>query len=102
MLGGNVISANGSYGVRLTDSSNNQIVDNLVGVGLNGFSNLGNMIDGVFVAGESEDNTIGGNGDSRNVISGNGLHGFELAGADVTGTRACKSFCVRRVWNEDC
>jgi hypothetical protein len=71
---------------------------NLIGTDINGVMDLGNTLDGIRTFGSS--NTIGGAGNARNIISGNGMHGVSLLspttpgsivqnniiGADVTGT----------------
>jgi hypothetical protein len=57
-LAGNVISANGANGIAMSSSNNNQIVGNLIGVGANGFSNLGNTASGISISGTSEETRL--------------------------------------------
>jgi hypothetical protein len=59
---GNVISANGQDGVSLTGSAatGNLVQGNLVGVGSDGVTPLGNAVDGVAIVGGAHDNMVGG------------------------------------------
>jgi hypothetical protein len=99
----NIISGNEQHGVEIIgDSPAGKVLGNLIGVNLNGngFSEIGNTLDGVFVSGASEvevggaaDTTPGGacTGDC-NVISDNGQHGVEISGfatrfTEVRGNR---------------
>jgi parallel beta-helix repeat protein len=97
---GNVISANGSAGIAVYggQSTGNRIVGNLIGTDIPGTHGLGNRDQGVAVA--SDQNTVGGaDSADRNVVSGNGGRGVDIAGAgntvagnyiglDVSGTHA--------------
>ena len=86
----NIISGNEEHGVEIIgDSSAGKVLGNLIGVNLNGngFSDIGNTLDGVFVSTAPEvevggvaDTTPGGpcTGDC-NVISDNGKHGVEIS-----------------------
>jgi len=69
---GNVISGNGSDGVFIRDSesSGNQIEGNLIGTGANRSAAIGNMGNGVFLSGASNNSV-----DSGNVIAFNGGKG---------------------------
>jgi parallel beta-helix repeat protein len=87
----NVISGNGSpyyvAGVHIFGSgaTGNQVRGNYIGTDATGTANLGNSQDGVFIEGASS-NTIGGASSAyRNVISGNGGRGVQVAGASATG-----------------
>lgn len=78
----NVISGNGSDGVRLVSgASDNAVAGNYIGVDIAGTAALGNTRHGVIVTGGASANLIGTDGDGlgdaaeRNVISGNGLPG---------------------------
>jgi titin len=97
---GNVISANGWYGVRIenTRASGNTIEGNYIGTDAAGSAGLGNSRDGVSIS-SAPATTIGGaEPGARNVISGNDWHGIYLyggsgtavqgnyIGTDVTGT----------------
>lgn len=99
----NVISGNRGRGV-LLDGHNNQVTGNLIGTGLSSSVALGNLLDGVFVAGGPfanadgavTSNTIANNGGDgvdagynvvsilSNRISGNGGLGIERAEIGVT------------------
>nr|WP_092381764.1 right-handed parallel beta-helix repeat-containing protein [Micromonospora phaseoli] len=73
---GNVISANGGDGVRL-DSNGHRVEGNLIGLGVDGATPLGNAGHGVLVHGDAH--VIGGlTKESRNVISANGGAGVFL------------------------
>jgi hypothetical protein len=97
----NVIARNGSHGVDISNSSNVRVQGNYIGTDATGTQPLGNLGDGVRIAG-SQNNQVGGAGvDEGNVISGNRDHGVDLLdgssgavvqgnfiGTDATGTRA--------------
>jgi titin len=100
---GNIIGANRQSGVALTGTNAfaNTIQGNLIGTDRTGTNALGNLYNGVYLAGP--DNLVGGMGEPlRNLISGNTLNGIYLAttgarsnrivgnfiGTDLTGTRA--------------
>ncbi|MFH1149073.1 MAG: NosD domain-containing protein, partial [Actinomycetota bacterium] len=75
----NVVSGNGSNGIRLYYSSNNAIKGNYVGLDATGAAGLGNTSSGVYLEEQSDSNTIGGTtADERNVISGNGGSGVAI------------------------
>lgn len=66
-------------------SSQNTITGNFIGTDPTGMIDRGNAGDGITIAGSSN-NTIGGTTVAlRNVISGNGTDGFEIAFAGSTG-----------------
>jgi len=68
----NVISGNNSYGVFILGSSGNQLQGNFIGTNVSGTAKVGNQLDGVLLAGASQ-NTIGGTtSGTGNLISGNG------------------------------
>jgi parallel beta-helix repeat protein len=70
---GNVITYNGLGGIRI-DSSGNQVAGNLIGVGADGVTQLGNQLNGVRVGGNN--NTIG----PDNMIAYNQQSGIMLSG----------------------
>jgi hypothetical protein len=75
---GNVISANGTYGLAVYGSGT-LVVGNFIGTDVTGTERLGNGIDGMQVQGPS--NTIGGtSAGDRNVISANGYFGIQVQG----------------------
>jgi Calx-beta domain/Domain of unknown function (DUF4214) len=83
---GNVISANGGSGIYLswsasyqTTGSSDFVLGNLIGVGADGTTPLGNKDRGVYVLTQGTTNVIGGQGKSRNVIANNGAAGVEVA-----------------------
>ncbi|MEO7909422.1 MAG: right-handed parallel beta-helix repeat-containing protein [Roseiflexaceae bacterium] len=71
---GNVITYNGLGGVRI-DSSGNRVAGNLIGVGADGVTQLGNQLNGVRVGGTN--NTIG----PDNMIAFNQQSGVMLSGS---------------------
>ncbi len=79
----NVIAGNGVHGVYLAQvgSSNNRVQSNLIGLGVDGSTRLGNGAAGIRIDRGASHNRIGGPG---NVISGNGGAGVFL---DGTATR---------------
>ncbi len=92
----NVISANGSNGVRIAgaNATRNSLLGNLIGLDATGTSALGNGADGVIVA-DAPANLVGraaigaGLNPFRNVISANGIglggHGVRLIGTGSIG-----------------
>lgn len=83
---GNVISGNRQHGVIITDrtSTNNTVVGNLIGTAPDGTKPLGNALQGVAIS-DGRNNTIGGPGAARNVISGNGQIGVFILGTNAVG-----------------
>jgi len=74
---GNVIAYNGLGGVRI-DSPNNHVAGNMIGIGANGTTQLGNQSNGVRIGGDN--NTIGPN----NLIAYNQHSGILLLGGNTT------------------
>jgi titin len=80
----NVISGNGTRnqvnnqeGIKITGSTQNRIVGNLIGTDQKGTTALGNHGSGVYLDGQANNNEIGGPlGVQGNVISGNLGHGI--------------------------
>lgn len=80
---GNVISANGNFGIGFVDTGS-VIVGNRIGTTPDGLGELGNAESGIQIAFGSSI-TIGGPArDQRNVISGNGASGIRTAGSSLT------------------
>jgi trimeric autotransporter adhesin len=80
-LRGNVVSANSGDGVLIGGASanNNTIAGNMIGLGADGSTVLGNGQEGIHLTNGADGNVIGGNTASdRNVISGNGFGGVRL------------------------
>jgi len=87
----NVISGNGNFfvaaGVYIfdNDATGNVVQGNYIGSSQNGAADLGNFGDGVFID-RAPGNTIGGTtAAARNVLSGNGGRGVQIAGAGASG-----------------
>lgn len=98
---GNVISANGENGVKITGAGVD-VRNNLIGTNVDGTQPLGNELHGVLMSSTNNQvagrNTIGANG-TKNIISGNKGDGIRIEpgsndnvvlgnniGADMTGT----------------
>ena len=85
---GNIIAANLEIGVEISNSSDNVVLGNEIGVDGAGAA-LGNGIDGVGIIGPATGNTIGGTtAAAHNVISGQSganAFGVYISGADATG-----------------
>ena len=82
----NIISANGGYGVFVTEGARSNVVaGNYIGTSVSGSANLGNRFSGVGIFGASS-NVIGGTSASaRNIISGNRESGVFIGGTNVVG-----------------
>ena len=80
---GNVISGNTGHGVFITrsGSANNDVTSNIIGLGANGSTQLGNDGAGVRIDQNATNNNIGGSG---NVISSNGSSGVIIVGSGTT------------------
>jgi hypothetical protein len=74
----NVLCANGGAGIRLTgENDSHRLVRNLIGVGADGLTPLGNGQEGIALSGNG--NLLGGtNGTDGNVIAHNALAGVRL------------------------
>ena len=85
---GNVISANGAYGVWITGggTTQNLVQGNSIGTDITGTAALGNAYSGVQIDSGAANNTIGGTipADS-NVISANQNYGVHITGSGTTG-----------------
>ncbi len=75
----NVLSGNEGYGIFMTDTINNVISENEIGLNAAGEGALGNTMSGIGAFTGVRSNTIG----PRNVISGNEGYGIEIAGPTV-------------------
>ncbi|MEB3278588.1 MAG: DUF4347 domain-containing protein [Lyngbya sp.] len=80
---GNVISGNGREGIRISENSNNNIIQgNQIGVFFNGTNNtttaLPNEDDGILILGTTGTIIGGANPTERNIISGNNGNGILL------------------------
>lgn len=89
---GNIISGNAANGILLDGAVENYVSGNWIGLDSSGAVALGNGAEGVSLVGGARANTIGAQGDARdvisggfgegrNVISGNRLDGVGLFGA---------------------
>ena len=96
---GNVISGNDQAGifvasnVNTTTVSNTQIQGNIIGANADGTTELPNNQYGVFLAGQVQNNYIGGGTPgSRNVISGNTGFGVKIAAPPNAGFNAANNY----------
>ncbi|MEN8247884.1 MAG: choice-of-anchor D domain-containing protein [Bacteroidota bacterium] len=81
----NVISGNNQEGISLTSSTNTIIVNNYIGLSSNGIADLGNNWDGIFINATSTPTQVGdGTAGGRNISSGNGQQGIEIASDNNT------------------
>jgi hypothetical protein len=86
--GRNIISGNNGSGIFIsgdigTPASNNVVTSNYIGTDVGGDTALGNNGSGVVVM--DANNTIGGSGALRNIISGNNFNGVSISGSLATG-----------------
>jgi len=84
---GNLISGNLSSGVSIygANTDSNYVFGNTIGTDVNGTSDLGNLLMGVFVGWEASNNSVGGaTANHRNVISGNDKDGVRLQNSSTT------------------
>ncbi|OVE82473.1 hypothetical protein BVY03_00835, partial [bacterium K02(2017)] len=93
----NIISGNTIDGIRFsTDSTNNTIAGNYIGVGYDGTTDLGNLTHGIYLLNNAADNTIGGvDAESVNVIAYNGdaasEYGVYIDDADTDANRILRN-----------
>ncbi|NCC50256.1 MAG: hypothetical protein EOM20_03475 [Spartobacteria bacterium] len=76
---GNIIAANGQYGVYSRDCDHTEYLGNYIGTDTNGTAAMGNMLDGLYIYG-GVSNRFGAAGSAHNVISGNGGSGLFIDG----------------------
>ncbi len=83
----NIVSGNLNYGIYL--AVNGSIVTgNYIGTNPNGTAAVPNVISGIYI--EGSNNIIGGSGPlCQNLISGNGVHGIDIAGTNNQVERNC-------------
>jgi Astacin (Peptidase family M12A) len=84
---GNVISANGQYGIFIGDAgtAGTVVQGNFIGTDAGGSQVIGNLFGGIAVFGGANNVIIGGaSTGARNVISGNGTVGVYLLGNDAS------------------
>ena len=95
---GNIISANGDYGVNIvaagpkTSANDNLVLGNRIGTDPTGIADIGNQASGIHIAaGEGEsasNNVIGGiKPGSGNLVSGNTESGVQISGVGATGNQ---------------
>ncbi len=88
----NLISGNTNDGIDISGSNSNLVEGNYIGTNKRGTSALANGSRGVFISDGSSSNTIGGTtSGARNVISGNGFLGIDVAGVTNATTGMCQA-----------
>ena len=83
---GNVISGNDINGVDMINATttNNRVIGNIIGLGLDGTTAIGNTLVGVGIGLGSNANIVGQVGTGRNIISGNGQHGVRIVDGNTS------------------
>jgi uncharacterized repeat protein (TIGR01451 family) len=82
----NIISGNATFGIGLGNSSGNLVQGNFIGTDITGTLALGNSQMGVQATTASANNTFGGTAPgARNVVSANGIHGFQIRQTGTDG-----------------
>lgn len=92
---GNVISQNTGFGVHVkySESTQNKIQGNIIGLDPEGEKCMGNSDDGVHIDTEVTQTLIGGTAEAaRNIISGNGGDGVEINGMYVKNNTVQNNF----------
>ncbi len=87
---GNVISASQFHGIFISDTNTmgNSVQGNDIGVGADGFTHLGNGVEGVAIQNGASSNLIGGTvAAARNILSGNGTRGVWMSDPGTVGNR---------------
>ncbi|MEK7685472.1 MAG: immunoglobulin domain-containing protein, partial [Verrucomicrobiota bacterium] len=85
---GNVISANGSYGIQIhgTGSVSNRVSGNRIGTDPSGTIALGNASGGVYIVDGAQHNRVGGtNSGQGNLVAFNKGDGVQVSGANTIG-----------------
>ncbi|MEP2024663.1 BspA family leucine-rich repeat surface protein [Reichenbachiella sp.] len=76
----NIISHNGSEGIRINGSTNTNVINSYIGVDATGVLDRGNGAQGVYLLNGSDGSQIGAiTLSARNIISGNTNHGIEIS-----------------------
>jgi hypothetical protein len=91
----NVISGNGAAGIAIesTGTLSNTISANYIGVDANGTGDLGNSLNGIYIYGGAQANTVGGDTpNERNVISGNDMRGIRISGSNTMSNTVCGNY----------
>ncbi len=79
---GNVISANGTSGVHISSTHQNKIINNVIGLAVDGSTVRGNVTHGVRIIGGTNNELLG-----RNIIAGNLQNGVLISGTSATGNK---------------
>lgn len=77
----NVVSGNGGNGLSIINANNTTVQGNFFGIAANNSQMVGNALDGILVAGTSNNTTVGGVIPLGNVSAGNGQNGIEVTGS---------------------
>ncbi len=87
----NVISGNGGDGIRINDSNNDTVQANILGIGINNMTPIGNALDGILIEGTSANTQFGGVIPLGNVAAANGRNGVEISDS-ASGTVVFNTF----------
>ncbi|MBA2712569.1 MAG: right-handed parallel beta-helix repeat-containing protein, partial [Rubrobacteraceae bacterium] len=88
---GNLISGSDNDGIEITDSNNNTVTGNMVGLTADGLSRLPNASSGIEINGTGSNNRVGGlSPGERNYASGNDGIGVQMLGI-LQADGSCKA-----------
>ena len=91
----NIIAGGGDIGVFISGigTDDNIVAGNYIGMGKNGYADLGFAESGLVLQGGAQDNTIGGlDPEDRNLISGNNEYGVRISGLGTSGNQATSNY----------
>lgn len=87
----NVIGGNGGDGIRISDANNDTVQANILGIGINNMTPVGNALDGILIEGTSAGTQFGGVIPLGNVSAANGQNGVEIRDS-ASGTVVFNTF----------
>lgn len=87
----NVIGGNLGNGIRISNANNNTVHANYLGVGIDNKTPVGNVLDGILIAGTSANTQFGGVIPLGNVSAANGQNGVEIRDS-ASGTVVFNTF----------
>jgi parallel beta-helix repeat protein len=88
----NLINGNGACGIVLSNANYNTMVGNLIGTDLEGTGAISNGLSGICVWGSAHNQIGGDQPGKRNLISGNGDVGIELAGLGASYNKVISNY----------
>ncbi len=87
----NVISGNGGNGIDINNSNNDTVQANILGIGINNMTPVGNALDGILIQGSSANTQFGGVIPLGNIAAANGRNGVEISDS-ASGTVVFNTF----------